>query len=104
MKLFELRPLAAVLMTSTLLVASFLNPAPHPESSVTVESPTRTMRIGGALCACGAPGISATTTAAESRAGANLGRDVRFTPRAYRFHPHAVCSFESEPYLWRSVT
>src|SRR5262245_9293181 len=46
MKLFELRPLAATLMTSTAGLTTFRNPAPHPESSVTVESPTRTMRIG----------------------------------------------------------
>src|SRR6476659_9713730 len=48
MKLFELRPEAAMLITSTPSVWSRAKPAPQPDSSVTVESPTRTMRSGDA--------------------------------------------------------
>src|SRR4051812_12136563 len=46
MKLFELRPFAARLTTSTDEPASLRNPGPQPDSSATVESPTRTIRIG----------------------------------------------------------
>src|SRR5689334_17236242 len=44
MKLFELRPPAAVLMHSPRSPTNRLKPNPHPDVSVTVESPTSTMR------------------------------------------------------------
>src|SRR5947209_8539781 len=47
MKLFELRPFAARLTTSTPAVASRRRPGPQPASSATVESPTSTTRIEG---------------------------------------------------------
>ena len=82
MKLFELRPLAAVLMTSTPPVARCLKPEPQPESSVTVESPTRTMRTVGAArwpepCAAGAADTPLITSARAIDGGDSS------TPRGY---------------------
>src|SRR5688572_18344893 len=80
MKLFELRPPAAIFTTSTPGFASCLNPAPQPASSVTVESPTSTTRIGGGAC-----GSKAATRSSAARLNARKERTSSCEARSARF-------------------
>src|SRR5438309_2319728 len=50
-KLFELRPFCARLITWTPGLKEARKPGPHPPSSLTVESPTRTILTGAAAIA-----------------------------------------------------
>src|SRR5262245_35470580 len=79
MKLLELRPLAAMLMTSTPSFARRRNPGPQPDCSATVESPTSTIRTGEgcdwtAMDACVATAHKIAPTSAAAVVNRAIGR------------------------------